>query len=377
MGAGDPVLMLHGSGPGVSAWVNCRFPLGKMSANFCLIVPDMAGFGYTEIPKGATFQQSLWLDQLIALLDTLGVERVHIIGNSFGGAIALALAVHHPDRVGRVVLMGSAGVPMKLTPGLDAAWGYQPSIDNMRKILTLFAHDESLVKYNNSGGYAEFVLASDRGMVKLPNTLTMSDGAMIEPLAVALHGVLQTPIKAGSRVLVLGAGPIGLSAVFWAKRMGATKVAVCELSRLREDIARTMGADEFIVGSEHDRPLSDVVAEKMGRLPDVVLECVGFPGMLGQAIECIHPVGTIGIVGFCVVKDGFVPADVIAKEARMIFSSLYNLQEYEHVARTLDAGAVEPRHMLSRTICLRDLPAAFETLRKTGPDVKVHVDPWL
>lgn len=232
-------------------------------------------------------------------------------------------------------------------------------------------------KYNNSGGYAEFVLASDRGMVKLPNTLTMSDGAMIEPLAVALHGVLQTPIKAGSRVLVLGAGPIGLSAVFWAKRMGATKVAVCELSRLREDIARTMGADEFIVGSEHDRPLSDVVAEKMGRLPDVVLECVGFPGMLGQAIECIHPVGTIGIVGFCVVKDGFVPADVIAKEARMIFSSLYNLQEYEHVARTLDAGAVEPRHMLSRTICLRDLPAAFETLRKTGPDVKVHVDPWL
>lgn len=116
-----------------------------MSANFRLIVPDLAGFGYTEIPKGATFQQSLWLDQLIALLDTLGVERVHIIGNSFVGAIALALAVHHPDRVGRVVLMGSAGVPMKLTPGLDAAWGYQPSIDNMRKILTLFAHDEALV----------------------------------------------------------------------------------------------------------------------------------------------------------------------------------------------------------------------------------------
>ena len=71
----------------------------------------------------------------------------------------------------------------------------------------------------------------------------------------------------------------------------------------------------------------------MGGAPHVVLECVGFPGMLDQAIRCVAPAGAIGVIGFCVMKDAFVPADAIAKETRMIFSSLYNLNEYEHVAR--------------------------------------------
>ena len=75
------------------------------------------------------------------------------------------------------------------------------------------------------------------------------------------------------------------------------------------------------------------------------------------------------------MKDAFVPADAIAKETRMIFSSLYNLNEYEHVARVLDAGSVEPRAMISRTICLHDMPETFEALRTVGADVKVHVDP--
>ena len=77
--------------------------------------------------------------------NALGVERAHVIGNSFGGALALALAIRAPARVGRLVLMGAAGTRFTLTEGLDAVWGYTPSIANMRALLDVFAFDRTLM----------------------------------------------------------------------------------------------------------------------------------------------------------------------------------------------------------------------------------------
>ena len=144
-GAGFPVLFIHGSGPGVSAWANWRLVIPPLSARHRVIAPDMAGFGFSERPEGVSYDLDLWVAQAVGLLDALGVAKAHIVGNSFGGAIALALAIRHPERVERLVLMGSVGVPFPITPGLDAVWGYQPSIDNMRKLLDIFAYSRELV----------------------------------------------------------------------------------------------------------------------------------------------------------------------------------------------------------------------------------------
>ena len=73
------------------------------------------------------------------------MEQVDLVGNSFGGALALALTIRAPKRVRRLVLMGSVGVPFPITQGLDAVWGYQPSLDNMRSIMDYFAWDRALV----------------------------------------------------------------------------------------------------------------------------------------------------------------------------------------------------------------------------------------
>jgi len=73
------------------------------------------------------------------------MEQTDLIGNSFGGAVALALAIRHPSRVRKLVLMGSVGVPFPITEGLDAVWGYQPSFENMRRIMDYFAYDRGLV----------------------------------------------------------------------------------------------------------------------------------------------------------------------------------------------------------------------------------------
>jgi len=145
VGSGAPVLLIHGSGPGVTAWANWRLVLPALGKRCRAIAPDMLGFGYTERPAGCDYSIDAWVAHAIGLLDALGIERADLIGNSFGGAIALALAIRHPQRVRRLVLMGSVGVPFAITPELDAVWGYQPSLAAMRGLLDIFAHDRGLV----------------------------------------------------------------------------------------------------------------------------------------------------------------------------------------------------------------------------------------
>lgn len=149
VGSGAPVLLIHGSGPGVSAWANWRLLLPVLSETRRVIAPDMRGFGFTERPSdpadASAYTMAAWVQQAVDVLDALKIEQADLVGNSFGGALALALAIKHPQRVRRLVLMGSVGVPFAITPGLDAVWGYTPSIDHMRALLDIFAFSRALV----------------------------------------------------------------------------------------------------------------------------------------------------------------------------------------------------------------------------------------
>jgi pimeloyl-ACP methyl ester carboxylesterase len=144
-GKGDPVVLIHGSGPGVTSYANWRLVLPALAENFRVLAPDMVGFGFSERPANVEYGVQTWADQVVGLMDTLDLQKAHLVGNSFGGAIALRVATQHPDRVGKLVLMGSMGVPFPITEGLERVWGYEPSFENMRKVLDVFAYSRDLV----------------------------------------------------------------------------------------------------------------------------------------------------------------------------------------------------------------------------------------
>ena len=143
--AAPPVLLLHGSGPGVTAAANWRPVIPALSADRRVIAPDQLGFGGTATGEPRSYGRAAWTEHALALLDTLGLGTVDVIGNSMGGAIALAMAVARPGAVRRIVTMGSMGVAMALPYGLNEVWGYTPGTAQMRHIIGLFAHNRGLI----------------------------------------------------------------------------------------------------------------------------------------------------------------------------------------------------------------------------------------
>jgi pimeloyl-ACP methyl ester carboxylesterase len=143
--ATPPVLLLHGSGPGVTATANWRPVIPALAAGRRVIAPDQLGFGGTATGERRTYGRMAWTDHALALLDTLGIGTVDIIGNSMGGAIALSIAAARPEAVRRLVLMGSMGVAMALPGGLDVVWGYTSGMEQMRRVIDLFAHNRDLI----------------------------------------------------------------------------------------------------------------------------------------------------------------------------------------------------------------------------------------
>jgi 2-hydroxymuconate-semialdehyde hydrolase len=145
-GAGDPVVMLHGSGPGVSAMANWQHNTGALSQRFHVLAPDIVGFGATERPDDISYSLRTWTDHIWAFLDAHGIEKTAIVGNSLGGRIALQMATDSPDRITKMVLMGTPGVGMTLTEGLAALRAYQPSHAAMRDLLrNYFAVDPTMI----------------------------------------------------------------------------------------------------------------------------------------------------------------------------------------------------------------------------------------
>lgn len=226
-----------------------------------------------------------------------------------------------------------------------------------------------------TGGYGQYTLVDTRRTIRLPDSLTFEDGALVEPLASALRGVRRLPdIGPSTRVAVLGAGAIGASAAFWARRLGAGPIAMIARTTRNRDLAAAMGADAFLtIGDD----LGEELNTALGGPPDVVIEGAGSAGAIQQSVNLVRNGGTVLSLGGCIQPDTIMPVLAMFKDITIRFSVAYGFADFLQCVATLDAGAVEPRALVGETIPLSALPGRFEAMRHGSHAAKVMVDPWV
>ena len=221
------------------------------------------------------------------------------------------------------------------------------------------------------GAYAEYVRIGSSGGYRLPDSVSFREGALVEPLAVGLHAVDMAKMERGATVLVIGAGPVGLATMLWAKFLGARHVIVSERAGTRRAFAAKFGATDAIDPSQ---PLTPQVEKIAGCGPDIIFECVGVPGLIGQTMMEAPRGGKIVVAGVCQQPDTIMPLMGIMKELNLQFVLGYRPADFDYVIAMIASDRIDVSHMITDIVDLDGLPSAFEALRKPSHQCKVMLE---
>ena len=237
-------------------------------------------------------------------------------------------------------------------------------------------------KMGEGGGFAEYIKRLADGCFRLPDGLSWEEGALVEPLAVGVHGLRRGNLASGETVVVLGSGTIGLTTLVAARALGAGKVFLTARHPQQTEMAMRLGADAALP-SEGAELWEAVAAATEGRGADVVVETVGGTNLeatLRQAVEVARPQGRIVVQG---LNHSPVPVDMLLpllKEQSIIFSQCYSVidgrHDYEIAMELLATGGVPLKDIVTHSFPLAEMQAAFRTAgdKRTGA-IKVQVAP--
>lgn len=261
------------------------------------------------------------------------------------------------------------------------------------------------------GAYAEQVLVQESLMMAVPQGLRPEVAALTEPMAVALHAVRRGQLGRRTVAIVIGCGPIGLGVILVLKARGVRAVVAADLSPGRRELARRCGAD-VVVDPAQSSPYAAVQArgqvagipealelavgtrERLDRLPGgwwhawrlgealgagpkhpVVFECVGVPGVIDGIIDGAPLFSRVVVAGVCVGRDEITPAVAINKEIDLRFVFGYTPLEFRDTLHVLAEGRLDPSPMITGTVGLDGVPAAFEALGDAERHAKILIDP--
>ncbi|GAC83049.1 putative zinc-containing alcohol dehydrogenase [Gordonia paraffinivorans NBRC 108238] len=216
------------------------------------------------------------------------------------------------------------------------------------------------------GALAEFVVVGAAESVRVEGVDPV-EGALVEPLAVGLHAVTRAAIAPDDRVLVLGAGPVGTAALHWLSRGVAGEVICSDPSPGRRAAALDAGASAVCVPEEVPGHVRDGF--------DVVIECVGKPGMVASALDAVATHGRIVVAGVCLSEDRFMPVAGVVKEVSIHFVSYYTRAEFATAAAELSSGAVGSSTLVSAIVGLDAVGRVFTELSEPNDHRKVLVAP--
>ncbi|HKD70297.1 MAG TPA: alcohol dehydrogenase catalytic domain-containing protein [Candidatus Binataceae bacterium] len=222
------------------------------------------------------------------------------------------------------------------------------------------------------GAYAEYVRCGAGNLLKLPAQVNFRQGALVEPLSVALGGVNRGRLAAETPCLVMGAGPIGLGVLMWLKAKGIKTIVVSEPSASRAALAQQVGPS-MVVNPRKQNP-AETVAQLAGSPPSVVYECVGAKGTLAQATEFAAPGGQVVVIGYCMVPDEINPHECINKSLTLDFSAGYTRADFETTIDALATGRIKAEPMITDVVSLDEVPAMFERLHQPNGPAKVMIE---
>lgn len=233
--------------------------------------------------------------------------------------------------------------------------------------------------FQYSGGFAEHVLVPATNAIRLPDELSIEDGALLDPLVVGVHAVHRAGISLADRVLVLGAGPIGLAAVAAAARAGARSVTVVARHDLHRDLADAAGAHHVVVSAEE-------ADAELGRLTqgegwDVVIEAVGYQAdAMAQAVRLVRRRGRIVFTGVYEVPVALDLGELLMKEASIIASHAFGRWGISHemdiAIGLMQQGIFRADRFVTQRFALERIDEAFrQKLDHPSETFKVQILP--
>ena len=224
------------------------------------------------------------------------------------------------------------------------------------------------------GGMAELATVAEYQVVRLPDTVTYRQGALIEPTAVAAYSVERAGVRPGDRVLVTGAGPIGALAMLCARSAGASAVYVSEPNPARRERAETIGADVVLDPTSVDVP--EFLREHTDGLGvDVALECSGHPNGFDVAVRSLRRRGTLAQTGLFVGEASVEPMLWALNDLTIVGTWCYWVYDFERIAAQIAVGDLPVERVVTSAVTLDGAPDAFARLASGAADeIKVLVD---
>jgi (R,R)-butanediol dehydrogenase / meso-butanediol dehydrogenase / diacetyl reductase len=215
------------------------------------------------------------------------------------------------------------------------------------------------------GGFAEYAVVSSALSFEVPADLPESFGALVEPFAVGLHTVRAAGVGSGDDVLIIGAGPVGLTTARWSKALGAKRVVVSDPVAVRRAMSEGFGATAVV----------DPTTDELGHGFDVVIDCVGKPGLLDRCVDAVATKGRIVVAGVCTEPDPYLPMLALLKEVTIGFAVYYRPEEFETVIAAFADERIDPSGLVTDTVGLDQLDSAFDRLVGSPTDAKILIDP--
>lgn len=222
------------------------------------------------------------------------------------------------------------------------------------------AKERGFMPGQRSGAYAEFMAVDADRLMKIPETVSNLQACLLEPLTVSLHTVRLSSIKLGDRVLVIGAGPIGLLVMQCAALAGAGDIFVSETSLARRKAASLLGAD-MVIDPQQEKVMEQIIRET-GVGVDLAFECAGAHATLQEALDSLRVAGRVVVVALAWEPVICTPVDWVGREVEMKTSYGTLAGEWYIAMKLLEKGKIQVKPMISHLAPLEDIQDVFKRL---------------